>query len=132
MKKVLLIEDDEELAELIATGLTDHGFEVEWTSNGLQGFDAARSSRPDVLIIDRLLPGLDGIGVIERLRRDKIRTPVLVLSALGGVEDRVRGLHIGGDDYLTKPFALVELIARLEASARKDPPNHPARGRAGA
>ena len=119
MKKVLLIEDDEELAELIATGLTDRGFEVEWASNGLQGFDAARSSRPDVLIIDRLLPGLDGIGVIERLRRDKIRTPVLVLSALGGVEDRVRGLHIGGDDYLTKPFALIELIARLEALLRR-------------
>jgi two-component system, OmpR family, response regulator len=119
MKKVLLIEDDEELAELIATGLTDHGFEVEWAANGLQGLDAARSSRPDVLIIDRLLPGLDGLGVIQRLREDKVRTPVLVLSALGGVEDRVRGLHMGGDDYLTKPFALVELTARLEALLRR-------------
>lgn len=119
MKKVLLIEDDDELAELIAEGLTDHGFEVEWASNGLQGLSKARSSRPDVLIIDRLLPGLDGLGIVERLRRDEVRTPVLLLSALGGVEDRVRGLHMGGDDYLTKPFALVELIARLEALLRR-------------
>jgi two-component system, OmpR family, response regulator len=119
MNKVLLIEDDEELAELTVTALTDHGFEVEWASDGLQGFDAARSSQPDVLIIDRLLPGLDGLVIIERLRNDKIRTPVLVLSALGAVEDRVRGLDLGCDDYLTKPFALVELIARLEALLRR-------------
>lgn len=119
MKKVLLIEDDGELAELIVAGLTDHGFEVEWAPNGLEGLDMARLSRPDVLIVDRGLPGLDGLGVIESLRKDQVRTPALVLSALGAVEDRVLGLRVGGDDYLTKPFALVELVARIEALLRR-------------
>lgn len=119
MKKVLLIEDDGELAELIVAGLTDHGFEVEWAPNGLEGLDMARLSQPDVLIVDRGLPGLDGLGVIESLRKDQVRTPALVLSALGAVEDRVLGLRVGGDDYLTKPFALVELVARIEALLRR-------------
>jgi two-component system, OmpR family, response regulator len=119
MKKILLIEDDEVLAELTAAGLSDHGFEVEWASNGLQGLDKARSSQPDVVIVDRLLPGLDGLGIIEALRKDDVLTPVLVLSAMRGVEDRVRGLRSGGDDYLTKPFALIELVARLEALLRR-------------
>ena len=119
MKKVLLIEDDGELAELIVAGLTDHHFEVEWAPNGLEGLEMARLSRPDVLIVDRGLPGLDGLGVIESLRKDQVRTPALVLSALGAVEDRVLGLRVGGDDYLTKPFALVELVARIEALLRR-------------
>lgn len=119
MKKVLLIEDDGELAEQIAVGLSDHGFEVEWASDGLEGLDKARSSRPDILIVDRLLPGLDGLGVIESLRRDRVLIPMLMLSGLGGVEDRVRGLRSGGDDYLAKPFALIELVARLEALLRR-------------
>jgi two-component system, OmpR family, response regulator len=119
MKKVLLIEDDGELAELITAGLADHGFVVEWASSGSEGLNKARSSRPDVLIIDRLLPELDGLEVIECLRRDQVRTPVLVLSALRAVEDRVRGLRMGGDDYLTKPFALAELVARIEALLRR-------------
>jgi two-component system OmpR family response regulator len=119
MTKVLLIEDDSETAEEITAELADRGFEVEWSADGIEGLDKARSSRPDAMIVDRLLPGMDGLTVIEALRKDQFRTPVLVLSALGAVDDRVRGLRMGGDDYLTKPFALVELIARLEALLRR-------------
>jgi two-component system OmpR family response regulator len=119
MTKVLLIEDDSETAEEITAELADRGFEVEWSADGIEGLDKARSSRPDAMIVDRLLPGMDGLTVIEALRKDQVRTPVLVLSALGAVDDRVRGLRMGGDDYLTKPFALVELIARLEALLRR-------------
>jgi two-component system OmpR family response regulator len=119
MTKVLLIEDDSETAEEITAELTDRGFEVEWSANGIEGLDKARSSQPDAMIVDRLLPGMDGLTVIEALRKEDVRTPVLVLSALGAVDDRVRGLRMGGDDYLTKPFALVELIARVEALLRR-------------
>src|ERR1700752_3621769 len=119
MTKVLLIEDDSETAEEIAAELADRGFEVEWSANGIEGLDKARSSRPDAMIVDRLLPGMDGLTVIEALRKDQVRTPVLVLSALGAVDDRVRGLRMGGEDYLTKPFAIVELIARVEALLRR-------------
>src|SRR5437667_4775293 len=119
MAKVLLIEDDSETAEEIAAELADRGFEVEGSANGVEGLDKARSSRPDAMIVDRLLPGMDGLMVIEALRKDQVRTPVLVLSALGEVNDRVRGLRMGGDDYLTKPFALVELVARVEALLRR-------------
>src|ERR1700739_3509171 len=119
MKRLLLIEGDGGLAELITAGLVDHGFEVEWASNGLEGLDKARSLRPDTLIVDRQLPGLDGLEVIERLREEQVRTPVLVLSALRAVEDRVQGLRVGGDDYLTKPFSLAELIARIDALLRR-------------
>jgi two-component system OmpR family response regulator len=119
MTKVLLIEDDNETAEEITAELVDRGFEVEWSANGIEGLDKARSSRPDAMIVDRLLPGMDGLTVIEALRKDQMRTPVLVLSALGAVDDRVRGLRMGGDDYLTKPFAIVELVARVEALLRR-------------
>src|SRR6202162_1682862 len=119
MTKVLLIEDDSETAEEITAELADRGFEVEWSANGIEGLDKARSTQPDAMIVDRLLPGMDGLTIIEALRKDQMRTPVLVLSALGAVDDRVRGLRMGGDDYLTKPFAVVELIARLEALLRR-------------
>jgi two-component system, OmpR family, response regulator len=119
MTKVLLIEDDSETAEEITAELTDRGFEVEWAADGIGGLDKARSLQPDAMIVDRLLPGMDGLTVIEALRHDQVRTPVLVLSALGAVDDRVRGLRMGGDDYLTKPFALVELVARIEALLRR-------------
>jgi two-component system OmpR family response regulator len=119
MAKVLLIEDDSETAEEITAELTDRGFEVEWSADGIDGLDKARSTRPDAMIVDRLLPGMDGLTVIEALRKDQVRTPVLVLSALGAVDDRVRGLRMGGDDYLTKPFAIVELVARVEALLRR-------------
>jgi two-component system OmpR family response regulator len=119
MAKVLLIEDDSETAEEITAELADRGFEVEWSADGIEGLDKARSIRPDAMIVDRLLPGMDGLTVIEALRKDQVRTPVLVLSALGAVDDRVRGLRMGGDDYLTKPFAIVELVARIEALLRR-------------
>ncbi len=93
MTKVLLIEDDSETAEEITAELADRGFEVEWSANGIEGLDKARSLRPDAMIVDRLLPGMDGLTVIEALRKDQVRTPVLVLSALGAVDDRVRGLR---------------------------------------
>jgi two-component system OmpR family response regulator len=121
MTKVLLIEDDDETAGEITAELADRGFDVEWSSNGLDGLAKARDLRPDAMIVDRLLPGMDGLTVIESLRKEQVRTPVLVLSALGAVDDRVRGLRMGGDDYLTKPFAVVELIARIEALLRRPP-----------
>ena len=119
MVKVLLIEDDRETAEEITAELTDRGYEVEWSSSGIDGLEKARTLRPDAMIVDRMLPGMDGLAVVESLRKDQVRTPVLVLSALGAVNDRVRGLRMGGDDYLTKPFAVVELIARVEALLRR-------------
>src|SRR3982075_2198553 len=119
MAKVLLIEDDAETAEEIKAELADRGFDVEWSANGIEGLDKARSLQPDAMIVDRLLPGMDGLTVIETLRKEQVRTPVLVLSALGAVDDRVRGLRMGGGDYLTKPFAIVELVARIEALLRR-------------
>src|SRR5579871_4785154 len=92
MTKVLLIEDDDETAEEISAELTGRGFEVEWSSDGIDGLDKARSLRPDAMIVDRLLPGMDGLAIVDTLRKDQVRTPVLVLSALGAVNDRVRGL----------------------------------------
>src|SRR5215813_1684522 len=119
MARVLLIEDDRETATEVMAELGDHGFEVDWAANGIEGLDKARSGEPNVMIVDRLLPGMDGLTIIEALRHEGVRTPVLVLSALGAVDDRVRGLRAGGDDYLTKPFATVELIARIEALLRR-------------
>src|SRR5581483_6771656 len=109
MAKVLLIEDDSETANEIKAELIHHGFQVEWAATGIEGLDKARSSEPDAMIVDRLLPGMDGLTIVEALRRERVKTPVLILSALAAVDDRVRGLHMGGDDYLTKPFAVVEL-----------------------
>jgi two-component system, OmpR family, response regulator len=119
MAKLLLIEDDKETAEEIRAELGHHGFEVDWAANGIDGLDKARAGEAEAMIVDRMLPGMDGLTIIEALRRDGIRTPVLILSALGAVDDRVRGLRAGGDDYLTKPFATVELVARIEALLRR-------------
>jgi two-component system OmpR family response regulator len=117
--KVLLIEDDRETASEIVAELTERGFEVDWAATGIEGLDKARAGQADVMIVDRMLPGVDGLTIIEVARKENVRTPVLVLSALGAVDDRVRGLRAGGDDYLTKPFAIVELIARIEALLRR-------------
>jgi two-component system, OmpR family, response regulator len=119
MAKVLLIEDDGETALEISAELADRGFVVEWSADGIEGLDKARNGRHDAMVVDRLLPGMDGLTIIETLRQEQVRTPVLVLSALGAVDDRVRGLRMGGDDYLTKPFAIVELVARIEALLRR-------------
>jgi two-component system, OmpR family, response regulator len=119
MPRLLLIEDDRETADEIRAELREHGFDVDWAANGIEGLDMARSGRVDAMIVDRLLPGMDGLTIIEALRFEGKRTPVVVLSALGAVDDRVRGLRAGGDDYLTKPFAMVELVARIEALLRR-------------
>jgi len=119
MTKILLIDDDGETAEEVTAELVERGFDVEWSADGTAGLASARSSGPDVLIVDRMLPGMDGLSIIETLRQEQVRTPVLVLSALGAIDDRVRGLRAGGDDYLTKPFAILELVARIEALLRR-------------
>lgn len=119
MARLLLIEDDVETADEIRAELGDRGFNVDWASNGIDGIDKARAGGADAIIIDRLLPGMDGLTILQALRHEGLRTPVLVLSALGAVDDRVRGLRAGGDDYLTKPFATLELTARIEALLRR-------------
>jgi two-component system, OmpR family, response regulator len=119
MTKILLIEDDSETAEEIADELVQRGFEIERAASGIEGLDKARACRPDALIVDRMLPGMDGLTIIEALRQERVRAPVLILSALGAIDERVRGLRSGGDDYLTKPFAIVELVARIEALLRR-------------
>jgi two-component system OmpR family response regulator len=119
MPKLLLIEDDKETADEIGAEMKDRGFDVSWAGDGIEGLNKARSDPADVMVIDRLLPGMDGLTIIETLRSEGVRTPVLVLSALGAVDERVRGLRAGGDDYLTKPFATIELVARVQALLRR-------------
>ena len=119
--KILLIEDDEETAAYVQRGLREHGHVVDRATNGRDGLFLASEGCHDVLIVDRMLPGLDGLGIVRTLRAAGVRTPVLMLTALGGVGDRVQGLEAGGDDYLVKPFAFAELLARLNALARRPP-----------
>ena len=121
MIRVLVVEDDAETADEIAEEFGAAGFEVEQADNGPDGYAKAAASRFDVITLDRLLPGLDGLGVLARLRRDGIATPVLVLSALSSVDERIRGLRAGGDDYLVKPFSPAELRTRVEVLARRAP-----------
>jgi two-component system, OmpR family, response regulator len=123
MARLFLIEDDEQTAAEIVADLRLRGFEIERANDGISGLDRASHEAWDILIVDRMLPGLDGLSIIESLRNRHNRTPVLVLSALGGIDDRVRGLRSGGDDYVTKPFALTELAARVEALLRRPPDN---------
>jgi len=117
--RVLVIEDDPETADEIVTELLSHGFEVDWAANGRDGLARASAGGYDVMTVDRLLPEVDGLTIVQTIRSNGIKTPVLVLSALAEVDDRVRGLKAGGDDYLTKPFALVELSARVDALLRR-------------
>jgi two-component system OmpR family response regulator len=116
---ILLVEDDADLANTIASELRDRGYEVTHLADGPGAVATVRASHYDLLIVDRLLPGLDGIALIRQIRSESIHIPVLFLSALSAVDDRVRGLKAGGDDYLTKPFALDELLARVEALLRR-------------
>ncbi len=120
--RVLVIEDDREIAHFVAKGLKESGNTVEIAEDGDIGLETARASIFDVLIVDRMLPGRDGLSLIQILRAEGNRVPVLILSALGEVDDRVKGLKAGGDDYLTKPFAFAELVARVEALARRAAP----------
>jgi two-component system, OmpR family, response regulator len=118
--KILVIEDDPEMREFLVQGLGRAGHSVATAADGLAGAAAAEQGGYDVIILDRMLPGLDGIGVLKALRGRGQSTPVLMLSALGDVDHRVSGLQHGADDYLAKPFSFVELAARLEALHRRD------------
>ncbi len=117
--RVLVIEDDEQTAGFIAKGLGESGHTVDVANDGKTGLVQAAGEDYDVAIVDRMLPGLDGLAIVETLRKTGKETPVLFLSAKGRVEDRVAGLKAGGDDYLVKPFAFSELLARVEALARR-------------
>lgn len=119
--KVLVIEDDLETATFVANGLKEHGHTVDIGSNGRDGLFLATGESYDMMIIDRMLPVIDGLSIVRTLRETGIETPVLFLTALGGVDDRVAGLDAGGDDYLMKPFAFSELLARIHALARRPP-----------
>jgi two-component system OmpR family response regulator len=117
--RLLIVEDDVTIADFIATGLTEAGFAVDVAADGARGLELAVSGAYDVAIVDIMLPHLDGLTVIDRMRARAVRTPVLILSARRTVDDRVRGLQAGGDDYLTKPFAFAELLARVQALIRR-------------
>lgn len=117
--RVLVIEDDIKAAGFITKGLRESGYVVDHAEDGHQALERALSETYDVMVVDRMLPGPNGIKVVETVRSEGIATPVLFLSALGDVEDRVDGLKAGGDDYLVKPFALSELLARIEALTRR-------------
>ena len=119
---ILVIEDDEEAAAYLCKGLNESGHTVDHAADGNDGLHLALSITYDVLVVDRMLPSRDGLSVIAMLRAGSILTPVLVLSALGEVDDRVAGLRAGGDDYLVKPYAFSELLARLEALTRRTQP----------
>src|SRR5690348_13077684 len=117
--KILVIEDDKESAAYLVKGLGESGYVVDHAADGREGLFMATSGSYDGLIVDRMLPGMDGLSVIDALRAAEVQTPVLILSALGAVDDRVKGLRAGGDDYLVKPYAFSELLARLEALLRR-------------
>lgn len=118
--KILLIEDDEATAAYIAKGLDEAGFVVDRAGNGRDGLFLATDASYDCIVLDRMLPGLDGMGVLAGLRGAGVATPVIILSALGSAEDRVKGLTGGSDDYLVKPFAFAELLARIQLQVRRN------------
>ncbi len=117
--RVLVIEDDAETRGYLVKGLRESGHTVDEAADGKDGLFLALESEHDALVVDRMLPGLDGLSIVQTLRSNGSATPILVLSALGEVDDRVQGLRAGGDDYLVKPFAFAELMARLEALTRR-------------
>ena len=117
--RILIVEDDLEAAAVMVRGLTESGHVCASAADGVEGLDQARAGEFDVMIVDRMMPKMDGVTLVETLRREGDQTPVLFLSALGEINDRVDGLKAGGDDYLVKPYAFAELIARVEALARR-------------
>lgn len=119
MGKILVVEDDTTTADYIVNGLTEAGLIVDRAADGRDGLFHATDSSYDVIVLDRMLPGMDGIAVLQALRAAQVTTPVIILSALGTVDERLRGLTAGSDDYLTKPFAFAELLARIEAIRRR-------------
>ena len=116
---ILLIEDDTEAAKFLIKGLRESGYTVEHAGDGRDGLFRATEGQFDLVVTDRMLPHMDGLTIIQLMRQKGLATPVLVLSALGSVDDRIRGLKARGDDYLTKPFAFAELLARIEALLRR-------------
>jgi two-component system OmpR family response regulator len=119
--KILLIEDDAKTAAYVANGLEEHGHVVDQAANGRDGLFLAAGEPYDLLIVDRMLPALDGLAVVKTIRGAGVKTPVLFLTTLGGIDDRVEGLEAGGDDYLVKPFGFAELVARVNALLRRPP-----------
>lgn len=117
--KILVVEDDAETADYVAQGLTEAGHVVDKALTGKDGLFLAAGETYDLMILDRMLPGLDGVGILRTIRAAGIGTPVLMLTTRGGVADRVDGLNAGADDYLVKPFAFAELLARVNALARR-------------
>ena len=117
--KILLVEDDKQTADYIAKGLREHGHVVDRADNGRDGLYLATGEKYDVMIVDRMVPTLDGLSLVKAARASNVKTPVLFLTTMGGVDDRVAGLEAGGDDYLVKPFAFAELLARIEALLRR-------------
>ena len=117
--RLLVIEDDAEAASYLSKAFREQGHAVDVAVDGVDGYDRAREGLYDVLIVDRMLPKLDGLSLVTSLRNQKVETPILILSALAQVDDRVKGLRAGGDDYLTKPYAFSELLARIEVLARR-------------
>jgi two-component system OmpR family response regulator len=123
--RILIIEDDRDAAAYLVKAFREAGHAVDHAADGVGGYDLAQEGGYDVAIVDRLLPKMDGLALIGALRAQKIETPILILSALGQVDDRVKGLRAGGDDYLAKPYAFSELLARVEALARRRPKGAP-------
>jgi two-component system, OmpR family, response regulator len=117
--RLLVVDDEPNIVELLSASLRFQGFEVETAGAGAEAVDKARSFRPDLLVLDVMMPGLDGFGVVQRLRQNGDRTPVLFLTAKDATEDKVRGLTLGADDYVTKPFSLEEVVARIRAVLRR-------------
>ena len=117
--RVLVVEDDRSIAEFVAAGLRQEGFAVDVADNGVDGLERCRAQPYEAAIVDVMLPRLDGLSLVAALRRSGVETPVLFLSARHTVDDRVKGLQTGGDDYLTKPFAFAELLARVQALTRR-------------
>ena len=117
--RILLIEDDASVADYIVKGLRESGYSVDHAGDGKQGLVMATSEEYDAMVVDRMLPHVDGLTIVQTLRASENNTPVLILSALGEVDDRVKGLKAGGDDYLVKPFAFAELLARIEVILRR-------------
>jgi two-component system OmpR family response regulator len=119
--RILVVEDDRSIADFVASGLRQEGFAVDVATDGVDGLERCRAHPYDAAIVDVMLPRLDGLSLVSALRRASVETPVLFLSARHSVDDRVKGLQTGGDDYLTKPFAFAELLARVQALTRRGP-----------
>lgn len=116
---ILIIEDDKEIAEFISKGLEEKDYSTTVALTGTEGLKLAKSNKYDVMVVDRMLPGIEGLDIIKEIRAEKNNTPTIILSALGETDDRVAGLKAGGDDYLVKPFAFAELLARIESLTRR-------------